>query len=144
MNLQLVQEAINKYGLRAVAGPSDNPEILQMATDCGFTEYIHDAIAWCSLFMNWVCLKALFERSRSLAARSWLQVGTIIAEPEMGDVVVFWRGDPAGPYGHVGLYIGSRNGVIYVLGGNEGGMVQIEGFDPTRLLGYRRLAPVTI
>jgi hypothetical protein len=28
--------------------------------------------------------------------------------------------------GHVGFYVGERNGYIYTLGGNEGDMVQIE------------------
>lgn len=143
MNLQLVQLALDKYGTREVTGQKDNPEIMQMAADCGFEEYTHDEIAWCSLLVNWIAWKAQYQRSGSLAARSWLTVGAVVTEPEMGDVVIFWRGDPNGAYGHVGLYIGRRNGLIWVLGGNQGNMVQIEGFDPSRLLGYRRLALLT-
>lgn len=139
MNLQVIQIALLEYGLREIPGASSNPEILQMAKDCGFTDYTNDDISWCSLFVNWVAWKALCGRSKSLAARSWLTVGVPVAEPELGDVVIFWRIDPHGIYGHVGFYIGRRNGLIYVLGGNEGNMVQIEGFDPSKVLGYIRL-----
>jgi len=140
--MQLVQCALSLYGQRDIPGPSGNPVILQMAKDCGFTDYKDDDTAWCSLLLNWVALKTGYQRSGSLMARSWLSVGTLVAEPEMGDVVVFWRIDPNGPYGHVALYIGRRNGLIYALGGNQDNMVQIEGFNPARLLGYRRLVQV--
>lgn len=139
MNVQLVQFALSEYGERALPGQPDNPHILQMAKDCGFADYIHTSTAWCSLFMNYVALKTGYQRSNALNARSWLSVGNIITEPELGDVVVYWRDDPNGLLGHVGLYIGARNGLIYTLGGNEGNMVQIEGFDPGKVLGYRRL-----
>lgn len=143
MNLQLVQFALQEYGVREIPGAASNPEILQMAHECGFADYTDDSIAWCSLFMNFVALKTGYQRSKALNARSWLSVGNLIAEPELGDVVVYWRGDPNGPFGHVGLYIAKRNGLVYTLGGNEGNMVQIEGFDPVKVLGFRRLSSVT-
>lgn len=143
MNIQLVQIALAEYGEQALPGQPDNPVIMQMAKDCGFTDYTHDSIAWCSLFMNWVALKGGFGRSGSLAARSWLTIGTEMTTPQMGDVVVYWRDAPDGTLGHVGLFIGQRNGVIYTLGGNEGNEVQIEGFDPSKVLGYRSLTPAT-
>ncbi len=142
MNLTILQIALQQYGIKSMPGTADNPEILQMAKDCGFTDYVHDDIAWCSLFMNWVAIKAGFERSKSLAARSWLTIGTEIEVPELGDIVVFWRVDPHGDLGHVGFPMARRNGLLYVLGGNEGSMVQIEGFDPAKVLGYRRLSPM--
>jgi uncharacterized protein (TIGR02594 family) len=142
MNIALIQTALPEYGERALPGQPDNPDILQMAKDCGFTDYVHDSIAWCSLFTNWVALKAAFSRSKSLLARSWLTVGTETSAPELGDVVVYWRDSPGGTLGHVGLFIAQRNGVIYTLGGNEANMVQIEGFDPGKVLGYRSLTPV--
>jgi uncharacterized protein (TIGR02594 family) len=144
MNLSLLQIALAEYGERALPGQPDNPDILQMAKDCGFTNYIHTSTAWCSLFMNWVALKAGYERSRSLAARSWLAIGTSLLLPEMGDLVIYWREDPNGVLGHVGLYVANRNDVIYTLGGNEANMVQIEGFDPGHVLGYRRLSLLTV
>lgn len=139
MNLQLIQFALQEYGIREVAGPASNPEILDMARECGFSDYTNDSIAWCSLFMNYVALRAQYERSNALNARSWLLIGEPVAELELGDVVIFWREDPNGALGHVGLWIANRNGLIYVLGGNESNQVMIEGFDPRKVLGYRRL-----
>lgn len=141
--MQLIQVALPEYGERALPGQPDNPDIMQMAKDCGFGDYVHDSIAWCSLFMNWVALKAGYERSNALNARSWLSVGASVETPELGDVVVYWRDDPNGTLGHVGLWVAARDGVIFTLGGNEGNEVQVEGFDPSKVLGYRRLVPAT-
>jgi hypothetical protein len=76
MNLQLIQIALQEYGEQSLPGQPDNPDIMQMAKDCGFTDYVHDSISWCSLFMNWVALKAGYGRTNSLLARSWLTAGT--------------------------------------------------------------------
>lgn len=140
MNLQLIQFALQEYGVREVAGAASNPEIMEMARECGFTDYTNDDIAWCSLFLNYVALKALFERSKALNARSWLLVGEPVTQPELGDVVVFWREDPKGALGHVAFWIATRDNLIYALGGNESNQVMIAGFDPGKVLGFRRLS----
>lgn len=144
MNQQIIQVALEQYGLKETPGSADNAQILAMAKDCGFDDYVHDSIAWCSLFANWVCLKANYPRSNSLMARSWLNVGVPVNAIQQADIVVFWRGDPKGTEGHVGFPIAQRDGLIYVLGGNEGDMVQIEGFDPSKILGLRSLSPVAV
>lgn len=142
MNTDIIQIALSEYGLKEVAGDGNNPEILQMAKDCNFTGYTADSIAWCSLFANWCALKAGYERSKSLAARSWLNVGAYVNEPEIGDVVVLWRDDPHGGLGHVGFYINKTPTQIYLLAGNQGDQVCIEAFPMVRVLGYRRLSKV--
>ena len=142
MNSKLLEIALAYYGLTEAPGAADNPIILSMAQDCGFTDYKHDDIAWCSLFMNWIALKAGYQRSNSLMARSWLGVGQEVAILSAAHVVVLWRGSPEGAEGHVGLPIAQRNGLIYILGGNQGNQVSIEGFDPARVLGFRQLSPI--
>jgi uncharacterized protein (TIGR02594 family) len=144
MNWDLIKVALSEYGLKEVAGSGNNPEILQMAKDCGFVDYVADSTAWCSLFANWVCLKAGYERSKSLAARSWLTVGQPVDNAEDADIVVFWRDDPNGPFGHVGFPIKRDNAFQYTLAGNQGDMVNIEGFGLSRILGYRKLAKVNL
>lgn len=144
MNIDLIRVALAGYGERALPGQPDNPDILQMAREVGFTDYQHDSTAWCSLFLCWVAWKAAYERSHSLAARSWLEVGSAAETLEEADVVVFWRIDPNGTLGHVGIPIAARNGFIYVLGGNQSNQVMIEGFDPAKVLGYRKLARMTL
>jgi hypothetical protein len=74
-------------------------------------------------------------------ARSFLDWGAPVDTPQQGDIAVFSRGDPDGPYGHVGFFAGyNPDGTIRVLGGNQGaeGAVSIANYDPSRLLGFRR------
>lgn len=144
MNMSLIEVALLEYGEREVPGASDNPQILQMARDCAFIDYVHDSTAWCSLFANWVCWKVALERSKSLAARSWLDAGVAVDTPEQADIVVFWRIDPKGTLGHVGFPICRRNGLLYVLGGNQQDQVMIEGFGMDKALGYRKLRQLTL
>ena len=102
---------------------------------------VKDETPWCSIFLNWVALKSGFERSGKANARSWLDVGIPINNPEPGDIVVYWREDPNSELGHVGLFMGySRDQAhIYTLGGNQGNSVSISSYPVNRLLQFRRL-----
>ena len=142
MNLDLITIALSQYGLKETPGAADNPVIMQMAKECGFKDYAHDSTAWCSLFINWCCYKTGYQRSQSLAARSWLTVGVSIEKPQQGDVVVLWRDSPASWQGHVGLYINDITPYVYLLSGNQADMTNIEGFGLNRVLAYRRLAKI--
>lgn len=137
--INLLKNAISQYGVKEIPGNVDNSVIMQYAKDCGFTNYIHDEISWCSLFANWVALKSDCVRSNDLAARSWLKVGTETTIPQIGDVVVLWRVQKEGWQGHVGFYIRSDENYIYILAGNQGNAVSIEPFSKSFLLGYRTL-----
>ena len=139
-----IKIASSQMGVMEVAGPAANPQIIQYARDCGFTDYTSDETSWCSLFANWVALKSGLERTKSLAARSWLNVGASISEPEPGDIVVFWRGNRHSWQGHVGFFIGfSIDGSrVYCLGGNQGNQVSITAKATTQVLGFRRLMEV--
>lgn len=146
MNLDLIQVALSVYGLKETPGKADNPIIIQMAKDAGFEhDYLHDDIAWCSMFANWVAFKAGYERSKKLNARSWLDVGEPIEEKDLqtGDAVILWRDAPAGPFGHISFYINhlSENW-LNLLGGNQNNMISIGAFDKHRVLGYRRLKKI--
>lgn len=72
-----------------MSGSGINEKIKNYAKECNFKNYTSDEIAWCSLFINWVAHKAGMKRSKSLAARSWLLVGSKTNHPEPGDIVVF-------------------------------------------------------
>jgi len=128
-------------GVKEVPGKGDNPFILGMLRlDSEWPQ--HDEVPWCSAFMNFVAWMLRLPRSKSLLARSWLDVGLPVANPIPGwDVVIFWRGyKDDGRTGHVGFYAGTdESGNILVLGGNQGNMVSIAPYDRTKVLGYRRL-----
>lgn len=136
-------------GLSEVPGQSSNPTVLAMLQlDASWPS--NDEIPWCSAFANAICCLLDLPRSKSLAARSWLKVGTPIdlvnAYPAF-DVVILKRGGghEPGPEeisapGHVGFYAGRDNdGHILVLGGNQSDRVSIAPFPVERLLGVRGL-----
>lgn len=149
MRTSAFQIASRYVGLAEVPGAEDNPAILAMLRlDAGWPE--SDEVPWCSAFVNQVAWLLRLPRSKSLRARSWLQVGYMIglddALPE-NDVVVLKQadGDP-GPdvikaRGHVGFFAGwdpNRN-EVYILGGNQSNRVSVSRYPGSRLLGVRRL-----
>jgi len=123
----------------------DHPLIQWWLSLCGFSTHTPDEVAWCSAFLQEPFRLLGLPRSKSAAARSWLTIGRVITieQAKVGfDVVILKRG--AGPQpgpeviqapGHVGLYAGPGN----LLAGNQGNMVSVAPFDPSRVLGVRRL-----
>lgn len=95
--------------------------------------------AWCAAFVNATLAKAGMRGTGSNMARDFMQWGQAVDQPQRGDIAVFRRGDPNGPYGHVGFFDGyNADGTIRVLGGNQGNAVSLASYSPTDLLGFRR------
>ncbi|PQJ69115.1 MULTISPECIES: C40 family peptidase [Polaribacter] len=139
----LLSVAINEIGVKEIAGSRHSKRILEYAKESGFPWVNDDETPWCSIFMNWVTKKAGLKNSNSAAARSWLNVGESVNNPEPGDVVVYYRGDFNSWQGHVGIFMGfSADGSrIYTLGGNQLDAVSISAYAADKLLGFRRLNP---
>lgn len=133
--------ARRNLGLREIAGPASQPEIMRMFAACDFDPPNGDDDAWCSAANNYWMQEAGIPGTRDPAARSWLKWGAELKKPKPGAVCVFWRENPKSWKGHVGLYVGpgSRPGYIRVLGGNQGskGEVSISEQSTAQLLGYR-------
>lgn len=138
---KLIKMATGELGVTEISGSTDNERILQYAEDIGHTWIEDDETPWCSIFMNWVAMKAEFERSGSGSARSWLNVGFEVENPEPGDVVVYWRESPESHKGHVGIFLGfsKDDSRVYTLGGNQNDSVSITAKSADKLLGFRRL-----
>lgn len=107
--------------------------------------------AWCAGFANAVLGEAGFGGTGKLNARSFLNYGQAVESPQVGDIVVFSRGDPKGWQGHVGFIAGiNKDGTLQVLGGNQstsesrgrGVSVNISTFSTDKVLGYRRPVPL--
>lgn len=139
---EILQEMLSNYGLSEVAGGQHNPQILEFFAEIGFDWVKDDETAWCSAAINFFAKKHMYERSGKLDARSWLRVGEIVLEPQLGDVVVFWRESYDSWKGHVGLYINHNDKYIWCLGGNQGNSISITAYPRNRLLGYRRLRKI--
>lgn len=140
MNTKILTIALWQYGIAEFKGSKDNPEILKYFVALGFAiARFKDETAWCSAFANWVAKTAGYQYTGKLNARSWLQVGEKVTQPQLGDVVVFWRENPKSWKGHVAFYIREDESNIYVLGGNQNNQVNIAPYPKSRLLEYRRL-----
>jgi len=133
-------------GMKELAGDTDNPQIMAfLQLDASWPE--HDEVPWCSGFANFVAWICRAPRSKSLRARSWLEVGRKISidQAEPGDVVIFNRGGSPDPTvikskGHVGFYAGHDDAIVEVLGGNQGNTVKVSRYKRDELLGVRRIA----
>lgn len=151
MNIDAFTLAQRFVGMKEAQGAVSNPLILAMLRlDAGWVE--NDGVPWCSAFPNFIAWLLRLPRSKSLGARSWLQVGTPIdildARPGF-DVVILKRGKAPQPgadviaaNGHVGFFAGldSVNKRVLVLGGNQGDAVSIAPFPLADVLGVRRLS----
>ncbi len=135
-------------GTEEVSGTIDNPQILAMLKlDNKWPE--NDEVPWCSAFVNYICKLGGLPRSKSLLARSWLEVADEVkledAEPGF-DIVVLKRGggEQPGPEnttasGHVGFYVGHDRTFVRLLGGNQGDSVKESSYHVSRILSIRRL-----
>lgn len=149
MNISAYDIAQRFVGTKEVSGAASNPAVLAMLQLDGAWPK-DDAVAWCSAFCNWIAWLLRLPRSKSLAARSWLAVGTPVAleQAEPGfDVVILQRGAGAQPGpsvldapGHVGFFAAVEGKEILVLGGNQSDQVSLARFPVSRVLGVRRLA----
>jgi uncharacterized protein (TIGR02594 family) len=102
-------------------------------------------IEWCAAFANAILEKSDIPSNKdhkyALTARAFLDWGKKVEEPEMGDIVVFPRGNQ-GWQGHVGFYVKQQeiDGVLYyyILGGNQNNKVSVELFRADKAIGIRR------
>jgi len=96
---------------------------------------------WCAIFVNAMfalCKNPQVPVTRSASSQSFRDTANFkqLDGPALGAVVVFWRKSPRSGLGHVGFYRGETNESVYVLGGNEDDMVQIEPMTKSQLRGY--------
>jgi uncharacterized protein (TIGR02594 family) len=148
MNITAYDLAQRFVGIKEVPGQVSNPAILAMLKlDQKWPE--DDSVPWCSAFVNYIAWLLRLPRSKSLRARSWLQVGLPIkgndANPAR-DVVILQRGKGKQPGpevikapGHVGFFAGWEADFVLILGGNQADTVNIASYSLERILGIRRL-----
>ena len=137
--MTLFETAQRHLGIKEREGVKDHPLIRWWHSLCTIGE-VPDSVPWCSSFVNGMCWLHRRARSKSAAARSWLDVGVSIDEgdAELGDIVILSRGrNPRS--GHVGFFAGWDRGSVRLLGGNQGDAVTIAPFAKGRILGIRRV-----
>lgn len=95
--------------------------------------------AWCGLAAAHVVSMTLPSEplpNNPLGARNWLNFG-VSCVPQVGAVLVFWRGSKSGWLGHVGFYVSETADAYIVLAGNQRDTVCEVPIAKGRLLGAR-------
>ena len=136
---QVLVQARALIGTKEIIGKIHNKEILKWAKELGLEKvYTADEIAWCGLFIAYVCFKAGLEinmtNKEALWALNWNKFGTKQRTAMLGDILTFRRKTG----GHVGIYVGEDKDCYHVLGGNQANMVNITRIEKSRLSQIRR------
>ena len=141
LQMPLIVEARKLYGVKEVVGKVNNPIIVKFFKETGNSKIKTDEDAWCSVFVGYCAKKAGFNYKIKPLAKSWLEVGKKVQEPQPGDVVIFWREDPSSWKGHVSIFIGkdTETNEIICLGGNQDDQVCFRRYSAASVVGYRRL-----
>lgn len=134
-----VINALKYYGTRTIQGEKNNSDILKFFEAIGHDWVKNDEVPWCAAFLNYILQISGIENTRKLNARSFLDIGEKVSQPILGDIAVFWRLDPQGTLGHVGIFVSQDEKNIFVLGGNQQDQVNIVPIPKIRLLSYQRL-----
>lgn len=135
----LLEIALSQIHIQEFKGEKDNPEVLKYFNDLGFNgSKLKDETSWCAAFINWCLKQACLEHQNKLTARSFLEIGKEVQDPQAGDIVVFWRESKKSWKGHVAIYCREDKNFIYCLGGNQNNEVNISRYYKNRVLGYRR------
>ncbi len=134
------QEARRLLGTEEKPGVGSNPAILEWAKDLDVA-YKGDDIPWCGLFVAHCIAATLRDEplpANILGARAYRRFG-MPTDPGPGAIMVFWRGDRNGPFGHVGFYAGQdeSTGDYRILGGNQSNSVSLAWISPERLIAAR-------
>jgi uncharacterized protein (TIGR02594 family) len=97
-------------------------------------------VAWCGSFvatclLKWSATTKLPDNP--LGARNWSHYG-LECTPQMGAIMVFWRGSRSGWKGHVGFYWGEDDTAFHILGGNQSNAVTVARVSKDRFLAARQ------
>ncbi len=139
--MTLFQRALQDLGTKEIPGPSNNPKIMKFlqTLDSSIKE---ETTAWCSAALNYWANDLQLPRSKSLAARSWLKIGTKTDAPSTitNSIAILWRVRPDSWQGHVGVYLHHNKESVWLLGGNQGDKVSIQEFPIAQVLEFRKLS----
>lgn len=134
-----VKEAWRHLGAHERPGLESDPQIKQWADAFELTGFNEDVAPYCSLYIRYCFYKALPDEplpNHPLWSWGWLRFG-VICEPQLGCVLVFYRGDIAKQIGHVAFYLSEEADDFIVLGANQSDAVSVKRMPKARMLASR-------
>lgn len=117
----------------------DDPRIRQYGIISGIAPGgWDDDQPWCAVFANAALESSQVSRpgTKSPMAKSFLRWGIELTSPMYGCIVVL-NSARGKAFGHVGFYVGEKDGYIYLLGGNQDNAVSVGKFKKGMVAGYR-------
>ena len=147
----IIKIALSQVGITEIKGPENNPEVMKYFRETGRTWVNNDETPWCDASMDWCAMKAGLKFTPGLLAREWMEEGLEVKPEDVAQLileipimVIFWRIQKVGIYGHVGLGVRKVDQTVWSLGGNQGnpGQFNITPYQVNGsqmgVLGYRR------
>ena len=130
-------KARSYLGTKETPGRNFNPVIKKWFAYAGHKEVTDDVTPWCAAFANLVERAQGRKGTGKLNARSFLNYGVAVKEPQPGDILVFTRGNNSWQ-GHVTFYVATEGSNYMCVGGNQGDKVCYRLYPKHALLGIRR------
>lgn len=147
MELRPYDIALKLAGEKEIVGKNDNPKILSMFHALGFKgKWVHDEISWCAAMVGYCLKEAGYQYLETLSATAYLEYGEPVVEPQLGDIVIFWRGNKKGEKipgtnimkGHIAFFCNERWGAVRTIDGNMSDKLWMNSHPAYKVLGYRR------
>lgn len=132
---KIITSALSYYGLNETYDGKVNPKLLHIINEVSEVQ-VKNNIPWCTAFVSYILKINRHEYSKKLNARSYLELGRKVVNPEIGQIAVLWRESLDSWKGHVGFFISETKNKIYLLGGNQNNTVCIKSYPKQRLLSY--------
>lgn len=144
--MDILTIATSQLDTEEIKGKENNDIIVRYAKESGIQTINDDETPWCSTFVNWCAKKAGLPYSGKANARSWVQVGKKVTDPQPGDIVVFWRESIHSWKGHVGIFFGYNADAskVFCLGGNQSDKVSIAAYGTDKVLSFQRLSSSSV
>ena len=121
-------------GLGVREGAANNPRVVQLFADAGFSGMKQDSVTWCAAAVGAMLKRAGHKPSGNLAAWSYEAWGVGLKEPALGAIATKKRGHSSWQ-GHVGFVVGATQ--IFLLGGNQGDAWSIAAFPRQDFTAFR-------
>lgn len=135
-------------GAKEIGGPNQGPFVEKYLAPSG----LKPPQPWCAAFVSWCLMKAAQNTKvqapfpYTARARTYyrlaVKMGLLTQEPLPGDLIVWSRGHPSGPLGHIGFISAKNAGRIQTIEGNRNDRVDTFRYKIgaiPRLLGFIRI-----